>query len=116
MTQPATIGRGPLALALAGAAIMAAMLVYGLAQGYLVAEGTAIASVTWGQVLLADLYVGIALFAGWVAWREHGRPARALAWIVALVVVGNLVACAYVLLAWRASAGDARAFWHGRRA
>ncbi|MDZ7747603.1 MAG: hypothetical protein U5K43_01185 [Halofilum sp. (in: g-proteobacteria)] len=64
MPERDTIGRGPLALALGGAVLMLAMLAYGLAQGYFLAEGSAIASVTWGQVLLVDLYVGFALFGG----------------------------------------------------
>ena len=110
------IGRGAALLAAAGALAMALALAYGFSQGYFLAEGGAIASVTWGQVLLIDLYVGFALFAGWIVWREPGRPARAIAWIVALLLLGNLVACAYVLLAWREAAGDAGRFWFGRRA
>lgn len=116
MSTNERMGRTAPALALAGLAAMVAMLAYGFHQGYLLAEGSAIASVTWGQVLIADIYVGIALFSGWIAWREAGRPGRAAAWIAALVVLGNIVACLYVLLAWYRSGGHAAAFWHGRRA
>lgn len=114
MAETPRIGHWAPALALVGAIAMAGMLAYGFANGYFLAQGGAIASIAWGQVLLVDIYVGMLLFAGWIAWREGGRPAIAAAWIVALLLIGNLVACAYVLLAWRQSRGRAAIFWNGR--
>lgn len=116
MVDNRRIGPVPALLAGLGALVLIAMLAHGLAGGYVVAQTAAIASITWGRALLVDIYVGLALLAGWIGWREAGRPAVAAAWIVALLVIGNLVACAYVLLAWYRSRGDAAAFWHGRRA
>jgi uncharacterized membrane protein len=116
MPERSRIGPWAPGLAIVGALAMAGMLAYGFANGYFLAQGGAIASIAWGQVLLVDIYVGMLLFAGWIAWREAGRPAIAATWIVALLLIGNLVACAYVLLAWRQSRGVSATFWNGRRA
>jgi len=116
MNAPKRIGRGPAWLAGTGALVMLGMLVYGFSQGYFLAEGGAIASITWGQVLLVDIYVGLALFSGWIVWREARRPLAAAAWIAALLLVGNLVACLYVWHAWRRCGGDVDVFWRGEPA
>lgn len=88
---------------------------YAATQGSLWNQFVAIASIAWGQVLLVDLYAGFALFAGWIAWRDGHWPAWTAGWIIALLALGNVVAGVYVLLAWRASGGDARTFWLGER-
>lgn len=115
MSATDRMGRGAPTLALA--VITALLLVCGYAatQGSLGNQFVAIASIAWGQVLLVDLYAGFALFAGWIAWREAARPMAAAAWIIALLLLGNVVAGVYVLLVWWCSRGDARAFWLGAR-
>ncbi len=100
------------------AAIVALALVIGLvaalASGDLAAEGRRIADLAWGRLLLIDVYAGMALFAAWIAWRE--RVVAAIAWIAALLAIGNLVACIYLATAWVRAGGDGARFWHGRRA
>ena len=97
---------------LAGAALLAA-LVPALGSGGLLNEGRRIADLAWGRMLLVDVYAGMALFAAWIGWRE--RPWPAFAWIAALLVVGNLVACLYVARTWLAARADGASFWHGPR-
>jgi len=108
---------GPTAptLAAIGAVALLATMAYAATQGYMASQFAAIGSIAWGQVLIVDVYVGFALFAGWIGWREAGRARRATAWIVALLLIGNAVACVYVLMAWWRNGDDAEAFWHGRR-
>lgn len=114
--RPLTVpGRPARILALAGSIIMVAMFAYGFVNGYLYSQATAIASIAWGQVLLADLFVGLALFGAWMAWRE-GPGLAAVIWILALLLLGNVVACGYVLHALHQSRGDGIRFWAGRRA
>lgn len=115
MTTADRMGRGAPALGLAVIAAMVIVCGYAATQGSLGNQFGAIASIAWGQALLVDLYAGFALFAGWLAWREAERPVRAVTWIAALLLLGNVVAGLYVLLTWRASRGDARAFWLGER-
>jgi hypothetical protein len=81
--------------------------------GDLFAEGGRLLDLAWGRVLLLDVYAGIALFAGWIAWREARAPA--VAWIVALLLLGNVIACIYLIRAWWLAGGDGEAFWHGQR-
>jgi hypothetical protein len=69
----------------------------------------------WGIVSLVDLYVGFALFSGWIVFRERSWP-RSLIWIALVMVLGFFTASLYVLLALRSSAGDWRRFWMGERA
>lgn len=78
--------------------LMGAAIVAGFAFGDLQADATALWALTWGRVTLIDLYLGLVLFAGWVAMREESKIV-VLAWWAGLVVLGNLAAAAYVLFA-----------------
>lgn len=51
----------------------------------------------WGVVTLADLYLGFVLFAGLVLVLEPSRGAG-LAWAVGIIVLGNLVTAAWIVL------------------
>lgn len=115
MRDPLLPGRALRILAALGCAVMIAMFVYGALNGYAWSQLTAIASIAWGQVLLADLYLGFALFAAWMIWRDGTGLVTAI-WVVALLVLGNVVACIYVLRALYQGRTDGRFFWHGLRA
>ncbi|MDZ7828076.1 MAG: DUF1475 family protein [Halofilum sp. (in: g-proteobacteria)] len=96
--------------------LLALALVAALLQGLgssLVTQGGLILDVAWGRALMVDLYVGLLLISGWILWREP-RRAGAAGWVAALLLLGNIVACIYVLLALHNSHGDARAFWNGK--
>jgi hypothetical protein len=54
-------------------------------------------------------YVGLLLFACWVAYREGSHaPLKAAIWILASLVLGNFVTALYVVLQLLQSKGD----WH----
>jgi hypothetical protein len=98
-----------------GAAAMAAVLIYGFTVGDFAAERSQLLSMPWGIVSLVDLYVGFALFSGWIIYRESS-PVRALVWVVAVLVFGSLTASVYALLSLRSSSGNWRRFWMGKHA
>lgn len=50
----------------------------------------------WGRIMLADLYIGFALFALWIGWRERSTL-RGAVWFVVLCVLGNLAALGYLI-------------------
>lgn len=106
-------GRIVPALAIVGGGLLAASIGHALVAGELRAEGAVLTDLLWGRVLLVDVYVGFALFAAWIGWRE-GPGLAAAAWIAALLVIGNVVACLYLLLAWLRARGNGSRFWHGR--
>lgn len=84
-----------------GLAVLAGMAVaiwFGLAEGNFMSEGSDIWSLPWGRVSLVDLYLGLALFAAWVALREP-KVVTTAAWWAALLLLGNLAAGAYVTVA-----------------
>ena len=84
-----------------GMAVVAGMAVaiwFGLVEGDLLAEGSEIWALPWGRVSLVDLYLGLALFGGWVAVRQASMVST-LVWWVALVFLGNLAAGAYLTIA-----------------
>ncbi|MDX1609783.1 MAG: hypothetical protein R3225_06635 [Halofilum sp. (in: g-proteobacteria)] len=112
MRESTAPGRGAAIAAGLGIAAMVVAIAHGFVAGDLVAEGWAVASVPWGQAMLTDLLTGFLLFGCWMAWREP-TAGRAVAWIVALLLLGNLVACVYVLLALQRAGGDADRFWNG---
>ena len=101
-------------LSLVGALAMASVLTYGFTVGDFSGEGKVLLSMPWGIVSLVDVYVGFILFSGWIAYREKSFV-RSVAWIAMVMVLGNLTASLYVLVALLASRGDWRRFWLGKR-
>jgi hypothetical protein len=77
--------------------VMAGTIIYGIATGSFGDEGGEILDLAWGRVTLIDLYVGLALFGGWIVARE--RSAVALPWLIALVVLGNFASALYAFIA-----------------
>lgn len=82
---------------------MVAAISYGFLTGSFFDDGSAIWALPWGRVTLIDLYVGLAIFALWVAIRE-ARMSIKFFWWVGLVVLGNLAAAIYLMLASFSSA------------
>lgn len=94
---------------------LALVMVVALAQALgsnLFAQGGLVMDLAWGRTLLVDIYVGLLLFSLWIGWREPARGTAA-AWILALLLLGNIVACVYVLAALRAAGGQPERFWNG---
>jgi hypothetical protein len=98
-----------------GLLAMTGVLVYGFAVGDFGGEGGKLLAMPWGIVSLVDLYVGFALFSGWIVYRERSA-ARSVPWVVAMMVLGFWAGSLYSLVALYRSDGDWRRFWLGRRA
>ena len=56
-----------------------------------------VASHPWFIATLFDAYFGFAAFWIWIAWREARILPRA-AWLVAILLLGNIAMAAYVLM------------------
>lgn len=78
--------------------VMLATIIYGFTTGDFAEEGSEILGLAWGRVTLIDLYVGVVIFGTWVAVRETSWLVR-IAWWAALVVLGNLAAAIYLMVA-----------------
>lgn len=85
-------------LSVLGVVVMTIAIGFGLASGDFSGQGAEILSLAWGKVTLTDLYVGLALFAGWISLRERNWFTTAM-WWVALVALGNLAAAFYLSVA-----------------
>ncbi|HSR46666.1 MAG TPA: DUF1475 family protein [Anaerolineales bacterium] len=96
-----------------GVVAMGAVLVYAFTQGDIAAEGAQLLSMPWGIVSLVDLYVGFALFSGWIVYREESLV-RAIVWVLFVMVLGFFTASLYAFLALRGAKGDWRRFWMGK--
>ncbi len=84
-----------------GATVVLAMLgiiLWAASQSSITDDFSIITDQPWGIVSLVDLYLGLAVAAVWVAYRESSLPATA-GWILALAVLGNLALGAYVFVA-----------------
>ena len=69
-------------------------------------------SLPWGKAALIDTYVGIALVAIWICLREAKLASRVL-WIIALLTLGNIATCVYVLIALAKSGNNLEEFFLG---
>ena len=101
-------------IALAGLLAMTAVLVYGFTVGNFSAEGARLLAMPWGIVSLVDLYVGFALFSGWIVFRENAWL-PALIWVILMMVLGFWAGALYTFIALQTSGGDWKRFWYGRR-
>ena len=102
-------------LLMLGAVLMVIVIAYGFVVGNLLEEAKVLFPSPWFQVALIDLYLGFAIFSGWIIYREKTR-ARAIVWIVLLCLLGNLASCIYAAMALVACKGDMERFWSGYRA
>ena len=102
-------------LATLGVLAMTVILVYAFVEGDFSGEGRQLLSMPWGTVSLVDLYVGFFVFAAWIFHRE-GITLRSLLWIAAVMTLGSLAICIYVLVCVRTSKGDWHSFFMGRHA
>jgi hypothetical protein len=102
-------------IALLGLLAMTAVLIYGFVVGDFAGDGAKLLALPWGIVSLVDLYVGFVLFSGWIVYRERSL-ARAVVWVVAMMVLGFWAASLYALIALQTSGGDWQRFWMGYRA
>ena len=99
-------------IVLAGLLTMAVVAVWAMITGDFRVEGSAIWAMAWGRVTLLDLYLGFALFSGWVVFRERAL-ATSMIWIVSFMLLGNLAVMLYVLVALHRSEGSWSHFWMG---
>lgn len=94
--------------------VMVAAIGISVVTGDFSGEGSWLLDHPWGRMTLIDLYVGIALFAGWVFVRE-GSPWVAVLWLPVFVILGNAGTALYAArAAFRAD--DIRSFLLGKRA
>jgi hypothetical protein len=106
--------RNATVLTVLGLIAMGLVLTYAFIAGDFADEGSTLLSMPWGIVSLVDLYVGFALFSGWIAYRETSWR-RSLLWIALVMVLGFFAASLYALLALRNSGGSWPRFWMGAR-
>ncbi len=107
--------RKAIGLLAAGVLVMAVAVGYALVAGDLRGEARVLFDYPWFHVSMIDLYTGFLLFSGWIVSRERSRGVAAI-WIVLLLTLGNLAACAYALAAAISARGDWNLFWLGKRA
>jgi len=103
------------AVALIGLLAMTAVLIYAFTVGNFGADGQKLLANPWGIVSLVDLYVGFALFSGWIIYREKS-PWMAALWVVLMMTLGFWAGSLYSFLALNASKNDWKRFWMGQHA
>ena len=102
-------------VSLIGAFAMAAVLIYGFVYGDFLEDGQELLSNPWGIVSLVDLYVGFALFSGWIIYREDSLM-RSVVWVFCMMVLGFFTGALYTYIALRTSGGDWSRFFLGNKA
>lgn len=102
-------------ISILGTLAMTAVLIYGFTIGDFMSEGSQLASMPWGIVSLVDLYTGFTLFSAWIIYREKSLPA-AIAWTVAMMILGFFAGSLYTFIALQNSGNDWRKFWLGKHA
>ena len=101
-------------IALLGLLAMTTVLIYGFTVGDFAADGVKILANPWGIVSLVDLYVGFALFSGWIVYREKAWLPSVI-WVILMMVLGFWAAALYTFLALQGSGDNWQRFWMGKR-
>jgi hypothetical protein len=81
-----------------GIGALLALILFSSLQMPLAAGLRATVDTGWGVTTMVDLYLGLAVFAGWIAYRERSIP-RAVAWGIGLCLLGNLTTLVYLFIA-----------------
>ena len=102
-------------LAFSGLIAMTLALLYGFMFGDFFKDGAQLLSNPWGVVSIVDLYVGFALFSGWIFYREKSRI-KAVAWTILLLTLGFWAASLYLVISLKKSNGLGEKFWMGVKA
>lgn len=97
-----------------GLIVMIAALAYAFLAGDFSAEGKRLMAMPWGVLTVVDAYIGLTLFSGWVYWREAGSW-QAWLWVIAILLLGNVLTCMYVLIAASGAGGNPLRFWFGKQ-
>lgn len=84
--------------ALAGVLVLVALIVRSSFEMSLGAGLRATVDTWWGITTMVDLYAGLLVIAGWIAYRERAFP-RAAVWMVGLFLLGNLTTLVYLVFA-----------------
>lgn len=105
------------AAGVAVALVMVGVIGWAWSQSAIGDDFSVISDRPWGVVSLVDLYLGLALAAVWVVYRE-ASGLRAAAWVLALIVLGNLALGAYVAVAAAQAIrrGEVEVFFRGGHA
>ena len=103
-----------LALAIVGCLFMSSCVTYGFIAGDGWNELVKLWNLPWGKVSLADVYVGFALFLGWVIYREQSLV-KSLIWIILVLTLGNAITCLYAAIALYQAKGNWQKFWLGNQ-
>lgn len=98
-----------------GILAMTVALLNGFTRGDIVSEGSQLLAMPWGIVSLVDLYVGFALFSGWIIYREKSLVV-AILWTIAMLTLGFFAGSLYAFIALQTCGNNWRKFWLGRHA
>lgn len=101
-------------ISLAGALVMAGIILYALISGDFTKEGSQILAMPWGIVSLVDLYTGFILVSCWVFFREKSIE-QAVIWTLSILIFGFLAVSVYVFVALETSKEDWARFFMGHR-
>jgi hypothetical protein len=105
----------PIVLSFVGFVIMLGAILSGFIWGNFLEEGAIITSVLWGNISLIDVYIGFLIFIAWIVYRERS-VLLTIVWIIAVLVLGNLSTCLYLIIAFYQSGGNIDRFFRGRHA
>jgi len=97
-----------------GVLIMFGMLVYGFTIGSFTGEGKILLGMPWGQISLVDIYIEFIIVCFWIVYRENNWG-KSLVWIILVLVLGSMISCLYIFLAFNNCKGDWKIFWNKDR-
>lgn len=100
-------------LAALGLLSMAGAIISAVIAGDFWGEFTHMANMPWGFVSIVDIYIGLFIFCAWVLWREK-FGFGGLVWTLLIICFGNIISCAYVIMAASTAKGNIKRFWLGR--
>ncbi|MEX1377467.1 MAG: DUF1475 family protein [Eubacteriales bacterium] len=82
--------------------VLLAAIVYGVVERDIMAEGSVMLDIFWGQFTFVDIYVSFIVFYLWVIFREKSAL-KSIIWFVLIMFGGSMAICLYLFLAVRSS-------------
>jgi len=101
-------------LSFIGFLLMLGMLIYGFTIGSFMGEGKILLGMPWGQISLVDIYIEFIIVCAWIVHREN-NIIKSIVWVLLVLILGSMMSCLYIFLAFNSSNGNWENFWHKNR-
>jgi hypothetical protein len=94
--------------------ILLGCIIFGVVARDILAEGSIMLAIFWGQFTFIDIYIAFIVIFLWVVYRERSLP-KSILWFFLIMFGGSMAICLYLFFAFRGCNNDMKNLLLGKR-